>query len=346
MKKNNQLVIKCFAGIFSFMLVFLIIFPMGALALFEKKEKTVLIPKKTVAVSKEETSANTPPPVVSDLLVDKILVFRHETGQTESIDFETYVKGVVASEMPYNFEMEALKSQAVAARTYSLSKIIRSGDGGNPNHPNAPICDDTHCQVYRNKDDLLKIKGQEWINTGWTRIEKAVDATKDQVMYYDGKLVEQALFHSSSGGKTENSEDVFVTAVPYLKSVDSPYESQSPHENDVAARKLADFSERINVNSVTPSMVKVCTRSEGGQVETVQIGDVTMSGRDARKIFSLPSANFDVKLDGDSLIFSSSGYGHGVGLSQWGANGMAQKGYDYKKILSHYYSGINIVPDL
>lgn len=301
------------------------------------------VEKKDNSIQQKKTE--TPPPVVSDLLVDKILVFRHETGQTETIDFETYVKGVVASEMPYNFEMEALKAQAVAARTYSLSKIIRSGDGGNPSHPSAPICDDTHCQVYRSKSDLEKIKNEEWMKTGWPRIEEAVDTTKDQVMYYDGALVAQALFHSSSGGKTENSEDVFVAAVPYLRSVDSPYESGSPHEKDVTVKKLSDFTERINIASVNTTGVKVLERTDGGQVEQVQIGDVTMSGRDARTIFSLPSSNFDVKLEGDSLVFTSTGYGHGVGLSQWGANGMAKSGYDYKKILSHYYSGIDIVPD-
>ncbi|MEG1930187.1 MAG: stage II sporulation protein D [Anaerovorax sp.] len=338
MRKNHLLIMKCFVCIFSFMFVFLILFPMAALT-FSAKEDHAAEKPKTAA------SSETKPLVVSPLLVDTILVFRHETGQTQLIDFETYVKGVVASEMPHHFEMEALKAQAVSARTYSLSKIIRSGNGGNPNHPSAPICDTTHCQVYRSKEDLKKLKGQKWIDSGWPRIEKAVDDTKDQVMYYDGNLVEQALFHSSSGGKTENSEDVFVATVPYLRSVDSPYETGSPHEKDITSIKLADISERININSVNPSTVKVQSRSDGGHVEAVQIGDVTMSGRDARTIFSLPSTDFTVQLEGDTLLFTSSGYGHGVGLSQWGANGMAKKGYHYKQILSHYYSGITIIPD-
>lgn len=204
----------------------------------------------------------------SDLLIDKIMVYRSDYGVTESLDFETYVKGVVASEMPAHFEMEALKAQAVAARTYSLSRVIRAGDGGNPSHPSAALCDSTHCQVYRSEAELESINGSQWIESSWPRVKEAVESTSGQLMFYDGELVAQAMFHSTSGGKTENSEDVFVAAVPYLRSVESPYEEGSPHYK---------------------------TR-----------------------------------------------YGHGVGMSQWGANGMASEGYDYKKILSHYYTGIEL----
>lgn len=278
-----------------------------------------------------------------------VKVYRHKTGQTETINFEDYVKGVVAGEMPSTFEMEALKAQAVAARTYSLSKIIRSGDGGNPNHPSAPVCDDTHCQVYRSPEELKEIKSAEWMTEGWPRIVEAVDSTSGQLMYYQGNLVEQPLFHSSSGGKTENSEDVFVSALPYLRSVDSPYESEAPHQNEQVIVSLNDFTKKIknaypnkSIGSLSAANIKLLTRSDGGRVLTMQVGNLTVKGREIRDILGLRSANFNLSVKNNEVIFTTDGYGHGVGMSQWGANGMAKAGYNYKDILTHYYSGVEI----
>lgn len=278
-----------------------------------------------------------------------INVYRHQSKTTEQINFEDYVKGVVAGEMPATFEPEALKAQAVAARTYSLSKVIRSGDGGNPDHPSAPVCDDTHCQVYRSVEELSQIKSAEWMATGWPRIIEAVDSTRGELLYYQGALVEQPLFHSASGGKTENSEDVFVSALPYLRSVDSPYETEAPHQGDQVSLSLSDFEKKIkkaypktSIGKVSSSTVKITNRSEGGRVATVQVGDLTLKGREIRDICGLRSANFSLSFQGGNIIFTSSGYGHGVGMSQWGANGMAQQGYTYQEILAHYYSGVEI----
>ena len=156
-------------------------------------------------------------------LPNKIKVYRQSKGILQTISFESYVKGVVASEMPSVFEPEALKAQAVAARTYSASKYLQAKKNGNSSsHSKAPVCDTVHCQVFQGKKDLKNIKGSQWMQEDWKKICAAVDATKGQLMYYKGKLVEQALFHSSSGGKTENCEDVFTAAVPYLVSVESP----------------------------------------------------------------------------------------------------------------------------
>ena len=152
-----------------------------------------------------------------------IRVQREDSGKREKIEFEEYVKGVVASEMPSDFEEEALKAQAVAARTYSLAKVQNAKKNGNSStHPKAPVCDTVHCQVYQDKAQLKKGKGADWMRSDWEKISAAVEDTKGQLLYYDGQLVQQALFHSSSGGKTENCEDVFASAVPYLVSVESP----------------------------------------------------------------------------------------------------------------------------
>ncbi len=279
-----------------------------------------------------------------------IAVFRTESGQTEHVSLEDYVAGVVAGEMPSSFEPEALKAQAVAARTYAISKIQRSGDSGFPSeHPMAALCDSTHCQVYRTKKELLGLKSEEWMKTGWPKIEDAVEKTSGELMYYQGKLVEQPLFHSSSGGKTENSEDVFVAAVPYLRSVSSPYEAEATHQNEKITLSISEFQKKMkkayskyNFGTLNAGNIKIISRSEGGRVEKIQLGNAVLEGRNVRDACNLYSANFNIKLSGSNIEFTTMGYGHGVGMSQWGANGMAQNGSNYKEILTHYYSGVEI----
>lgn len=277
-------------------------------------------------------------------------VYRTESGKTEEIDFEDYVKGVVSGEMPSEFHLEALKAQAVAARTYSLARVLNARESGNPQaHPEAPLCDSTHCQVYRSEAELAQLKGDAWMDDGWQKICKAVDDTKGQLLYYRGHLVEQALFHSSSGGKTENSEDVFASAVPYLVSVDSPYEEDATHQDeshsftaDQLASALRTAYPDVNFGTVEPSSIEILSRSSGDRVKEIKIGSATLTGRQVREALKLPSANFTVDVSGDTVTFTSNGSGHGVGMSQYGADGMAEKGYDYKEILSHYYSGTEV----
>ena len=325
-------ILKSFAIICSMVIFCLILLPLALIGLFQEEGQPEPRPKTgTIAIP------------------EYINVYRHLSGKTESIAFEEYVMGVVAGEMPSSFEMEALKAQAVAARTYSLSKIIRSGDGGNPNHPSAPVCDDTHCQVYRSPSDLREIKSAEWMDTGWPRIKSAVDSTRGQLMYYQGELVEQPLFHSSSGGKTENSEDVFVSALPYLRSVDSSFETAAPHRNEQVEISLSEFKQKIkssypdlDAKTVDGNSIKVLERSAGGRVASMQAGNLTLKGREIRDLFGLRSANFTLSVQGNTVLFTTDGYGHGVGMSQWGANGMAQAGYKYIDILTHYYTGVEV----
>lgn len=311
----------------------------------------VLLPFALVSFFHEDAQPIAPPMKKGSVDIPAYInVYRHASGKTEAVAFEDYVKGVVAGEMPSSFEMEALKAQAVAARTYSMSKLIRSGSGGNPDHPTAPVCDDTHCQVYRSPSDLSEIKSAEWMNTGWPRIQDAVDSTTGQLMYYQDALVEQPLFHSSSGGKTENSEDVFVSALPYLRSVDSSaYESAAPHQNEQVEISLSEFKKKIkqaypknDPGSLNSDTVKVLERSDGGRVAAIQVGNLTLKGREIREMFGLRSANFTVSVQSNTVLITTDGYGHGVGMSQWGANGMAQAGYQYIDILKHYYTGIEV----
>lgn len=277
-----------------------------------------------------------------------VSVYRQSEGMVVELDLEAYVAGVVAGEMPSSFETEALKAQAVAARTYGMSKVIRGSEKGNPSdHFKAPLCDTTHCQVYRSEEELLELKGRAWMEEGWQRIKQAVKITEGEVMHYDGAIVEQPLFHSTSGGRTENSEDVFVSALPYLRSVDSPYEGEAPYLNESIAVSMATFKKKIaeeyGAKNISSENVKILKRSEGGRVKEIQTGDIVLSGRDIRELFGLRSADFSLSFDGnESVIFTTHGYGHGVGMSQWGANGMAKAGYTYIEILQHYYVGVTV----
>lgn len=308
----------------------------------------LLLPCFLVAIyPKENRGESVPEKVEYDQM---ITVFRTESGQTERVSLEDYVAGVVAGEMPSSFEMEALKAQAVAARTYAISKIQRSGDSGFPKeHPMAALCDSTHCQVYRTPKELLELKSEEWMESGWAKIKEAAEETRGQLMYYQGSLVEQPLFHSSSGGKTENSEDVFVAAVPYLRSVDSPYEQEATHQSEKTFFTWGEFQKKLksaypksNFGTLNANSIKIISRSQGGRVEKIQVGNEVLEGRNIRDACNLYSANFNIERNSSGIEFTTMGYGHGVGMSQWGANGMAENGSDYREILTHYYSGVEI----
>ncbi len=234
-----------------------------------------------------------------------------------------------------SFEKEALKAQAVAARTCALA---RQGS----------LCNTVHCQVFETKEQITAEKGEEWMAAYWDKLQSAADETAGQVMYYDGELASHVMFHSSSGGRTEDSEDVFTTAVPYLRSVDSPYEDEASHRSDQKLYKISDFIATINalgfaeVDEEDVRNMSVTQRTAGGSVAILKIGENEITGKRARKIFKLSSANFDITTDENNVIITTIGYGHGVGLSQYGANGMAKKGYNYEEILMHYYTGVEI----
>ena len=273
---------------------------------------------------------------LEDIYSEPISVFLEEQNTEIQVPLEEYVACVIACEMPATFETEALKAQAVAARTYGLS---RQGS----------LCNTVHCQVFKTKEQLRAEKGDEWMNTYWDKIASAAAATAGQVLYFNDELAEQVLFHSSSGGKTEDSEEVFVSAVPYLRSVESPYEEEATHRNDETAFTLENFTAVINGQSgVTPVTVEDIGKMEiillttGGRVANIKIGNNEFTGKDIREMFDLPSANFTYRIEGENIIIVTSGYGHGVGMSQYGANGMAKEGYEYDEILTHYYSGVEI----
>ncbi len=289
-------------------------------------------------------------------LPEKIKVFKENEGKTVSVDFEEYVACVTASEMPNTFESEALKAQSVAARTFAYAKLEKYEIKKPAAHPEAPICSTTHCQVYKTEEELAACHAEGWATSeeGYPKIKAASRATEGEILYYDGEPVMQPLFFSSSGGQTENSEDVFVSALPYLVSVSSPYESEATHQNEEKTFTLEEFKQALvkaypkkDFGELKQSNIKILSRTAGGRVERMQIGDASLKGTEVRNALGLSSALFSISFEktkeGDSQItFTSNGSGHGVGMSQYGANGMAKEGYGYKEILKHYYSGAEV----
>ena len=253
------------------------------------------------------------------------------TKDIVELEFDEYLKGVLYAEMPSSFDIEALKAQAVAARTYTLKKLY------NTNH----ICDNpAHCQAW--KDPTTSID--------YEKLSIAVRETKNENITYLGEPIE-AFFHSSSGGKTENSENVWTNKKPYLISVDSPGEekimSSFYSTVEITYKELRDRinsfkSQKLITDTNLKNKIKILSLTEGNRVKEIKIQDSIFSGTEIRSILGLRSANFTVTLNKNSVIFNVSGYGHGVGMSQWGAEVMAQNGSTYKEILSHYYPGTMI----
>ena len=249
--------------------------------------------------------------------------------------------------MPSTFDEEALKAQAIAARTYVIYKMENNITSG---HKNSSVCTNSaHCQAYTSYDDLKKIKGEDWIKSDYVKVKKAVDDTKGQIVSYEEKAI-LPLYFSTSSGKTENSKDVFSTQYPYLVSVDSPYEENSPKYSTTYSIKKSKFIKyikniypQINISlDKLDKEVNIVDRTDGGCVKIIEVGNVKISGTDMRKILNLNSANFTINYNNDEMNFTVKGYGHGVGMSQWGAEGMAKKGYKYYDILFHYFKGTDI----
>jgi stage II sporulation protein D len=293
------------------------------------------------------------PSEVPDVLTDeKILVYDHLSKTVKNMDMEEYLKGVVAAEMPADFDLEALKAQAVAARTFAYGRKIHEFVSKAGVHDDADICtDSTHCQAWKSKETKMKEWGIFNSARNWNKISRAVNETRGLILTYDGKVI-NALFHSNSGGRTENCEDVWEgVAVPYLRSVESNGEEAAKDFQAVVTIGINDFIGKIkdqypkaNLSSKNvPGSIKILEKSEGGRVKTLKIGDITMKGTDLRTLLGLRSTNFKIEKDGaDALKITTLGYGHGVGMSQWGANYLAKRGGTFEEILKYYYTGVEI----
>lgn len=273
----------------------------------------------------------------------EISVFFPEEKRVEKMPLEEYLYGVVSAEMPAEFESEALKAQAVAARSYAIYRTKNQS----ADHPRAEVCTDyTHCKAYKTKE-AAQTQWGDMAQLYTKKIEDAVNSTKSEIITYKGEVA-LAVFHSQSGGgRTESSADVWGGEVPYLVSVESHGEENAPNFYSSATVPFNEFRKKIiaeNPNAKINSAEDIgeSITSEGGSVKSIIIGGESFKGKDIRTMFSLRSSCFRISADNENVRFEVTGYGHGVGMSQYGANTMAKEGFTYKEILAHYYSGTEI----
>lgn len=267
-------------------------------------------------------------------------------GKLQQMDMETYLLGVVRAEMPAAFQEEALKAQAVAARTYILHKIA---GGGSANHPQADACDDiTCCQAYKSQADAAADWGEHAAEYE-AKIRRAVAGTDGECVLYEGAPV-LAVFHSSSAGATQDAQSVWSASLPYLQSVETPEgEDTVPNYRSTAVFSAVELRERLRealpdaVLEGSPSnWFTNILQQPGGMVTSLSVGGVEVGGNRLRTILDLRSACFTISFDGDEVTFSVSGYGHGVGMSQYGANVLAENSMTYQEILKWYYTGTEV----
>ena len=255
------------------------------------------------------------------------VTIHRSNGSVIKIDLEEYVIGVVAAEMPASFNQEALKSQSIVARTYALK--AKSTE--------KTLTDNENTQSYIDTNQMMSKWGSSY-NTYYNKIKNAVENTKGEYLTYNGNYIE-ALYHSTSNGKTESSLDVFGNYYPYLISVSSEYDKSASSYLKNITIDLNTISSKLGINLTNDSIIEVLSYTDGSNIKEINIAGTTFSGKKVRETLGLRSTDFDMVIKENSVNITTRGYGHGVGMSQYGANGMANAGYDYKSILSHYYPG-------
>jgi len=272
-----------------------------------------------------------------------ISVYDAKNDKVFNIELDDYITNVVAAEMPASFCDEALKAQAVCARTYALRKV----NTGASEHKGADVCTDfNHCQAFCDTETMKEKWGKDY-RGNLEKIKKCVSETSGEIITYNGEYA-ISVFHSCSNGKTENAKDVWSGDYPYLVCVDSVGDFEKSDYSSTLEIKKKDFIDKIN--SVSENKIAYEDElfignpemTEGGNIASIMIGKSSFSGVDIRKLFGLKSTAFTVEAKGDKIAFSVCGNGHGVGMSQYGANSMAKKGEKYDAILKHYYQGVEL----
>ena len=281
---------------------------------------------------------------------ESIELYNTQNDQIENVNLNYYLLCVVASEIPFKYEYEAIKAQVVVARTYLFNKIVNNLE------EKGDVCDDyRHCQAYTPLEKLNEI----WKNKGFTdkeieegkeKIQKAILDTKNQVIIYNGKIID-ALFHASSPQRTEDAKAIWSCEdIPYLKSVENVEDETYENRNSQTILPYSVFKntliEKGYVENLTDEEMlntKISEYTDSGRVKTIQVGNYKIKAEDLRTLFGIKSTNFTLSVDSENIVFNVIGYGHGVGLSQVGANTYAKLGKTYDEIIHHYYTGVDIV---
>lgn len=294
-------------------------------------------------VEKEET-----PQEEVGRLDEQVTLTVWDGDQVREMTVAAYLPGVVRGEMPATFETEALKAQAVTARTYLYYKVTT---GSKPGHPDAAVCTSPACCAAYTDADTAARKWGDRAAEYEEKIGRAVAETDGQVMLYGGEPI-LAAFHSSSDGVTAASGDVWVKDLPYLRSVESPESGDTvPNYYSVNTFTAEEFREKFTAAHAEAvfgddpaSWITGAERNSSGRVEQVSIGGVKVEGTEVRSLYGLRSASFTAEATGEEVIFRVTGYGHGVGMSQYGANELAKQGKTWQEILQWYYTDVNIGP--
>ena len=261
---------------------------------------------------------------------------RRKDGRLEEMDMEEYLTGVLLGEVPADFEPEALKAQAVAARTYTAKAVLTGGK-----HGDGRLCADSACcQAYLPEAEYLGAGGTE---DGLEKIRSAVTDTAGLVLSFQGSLIE-ATYFSCSGGRTEDAQAVWGTDYPYLRVVASPGEEEAAHYREEISLAEGPFQVKLGrkLEGSPETWFGKCTRTPGGGVDTLEIGGEGYTGVRLRQLFDLPSTAFTVSVEAGKIVFRTRGYGHRVGMSQYGADAMAVTGSGFREILEHYYPGTKV----
>lgn len=258
-----------------------------------------------------------------------IVTIYRSNGQVVKLDLEEYIIGVVGAEMPASFSAEALKAQALVSRTYAL-KAIQSGK---------KLTDTVSTQVYKDNNQLKAMWGSSY-KTYYNKIKNAVTSTKGMYITYNNQYID-AVFHSTSNGYTEDSSNVWKNSFPYLKSVESPWDKSASSYNRTITISYSEVSKILGFGITKDTPIEVLSKTKSNRIASIKISNKTYTGVELRTLLNLRSADFEIKLK-DKIYITTKGYGHGVGMSQYGANGMAKAGYNYNQIIKHYYQGVSI----
>ena len=326
---------KVFIYFFAFLLIF---FLLPAMLTKKDSEVSAKVPDDNV----EEITSNNEYDYKN---YGTIKLLHQDTGKVEEVALDTYLYNVVSAEMPADFELEALKAQAVVARTYTIYKIQ------NKKHDNADICDDSSCcQAWISKDDRLARWDEDKRESNWAKIEQCVNETKGKIITYNGAPI-NAFFHSNSGGTTELPVNVWGggSEYPYLQVVETAgeegytqYSSEATFTQDELIEKLKSKYEDITIDFNNDDDLKILDYTDSGRVKTVKFGNHELSGTETRSLLDLRSTNFEIIKENGNIKFSVKGYGHGVGMSQTGADSLAKEGKSYEDIIKHFYVGVEI----
>ncbi len=285
-----------------------------------------LLPFAVISFEKKETNFFLEAKVTPK---NPIIVNLINQDQTLTLNLDDYLLGVVSAEMPASFNPEALKAQAVAARTYTLAKY----------QPPNPITINITEQAYLTNTELQNL-WQSNYETYYTKIKDIITTTNNEVITYNGNLI-HAYYYAMSNGYTEDAAVVFQEELPYLKVLSSPYEEENKNFNYL---KELSYSTFLNLLSLPPTELTITNivRNASHRVDKITINGKTFTGIELRTLLDLRSTDFEIEKDHDNIIITTKGYGHGVGMSQYGANYMAATGKTYQEILTYYYQNTKI----